>query len=73
MIAFLKSKKIVVDMFINIFAVSLPVMVLQFIVYPYLSRCLPEEKYGLMLTFYSLWFVISNSLGNSSCPAQMVT
>lgn len=64
MIKFLKEKKIIVDMFINIFAVSLPVVVLQFIVYPYLSKFLTEDAYGLMLTFYSLWFVISNSLGN---------
>ena len=63
MLGFLK-KKVIGDMMLNIFAVSLPIVTLQLIVYPYLSKVLSEEIYGLMLTFYSFWFVISNSLGN---------
>lgn len=51
-------------MALNICAVSLPVVVLQLVIYPYLSQRMSEEAYGLMLTLYSIWLVISNSLGN---------
>lgn len=37
---------------------------LQLIVYPYISRRIDTDGYGLMIAMYSVWMVISNSLGN---------
>lgn len=59
-----KQWKIVLDMGLNICAVSAPIAVLQLMVYPYLAKNLDSEIYGLMLTMYSVWMVVSNSLGN---------
>lgn len=59
-----KQWKFVFDMGLNICAVSAPIAVLQLAVYPYLAKSLDGEIYGLMLTLYSVWMVVSNSLGN---------
>lgn len=59
-----KQWKVVFDMGLNICAVSVPIAVLQLAVYPYLAKSLDGELYGLMLALYSVWMVVSNSLGN---------
>lgn len=56
--------KIIFDMCLNISASGAPIAVLQLIIYPYLASHISSEEYGLMITLYSLWIVISNSLGN---------
>lgn len=56
--------KIFFDMCLNIGASGAPIAVLQLIIYPYLASHISSEEYGLMITLYSLWVVISNSLGN---------
>lgn len=60
----IKHKKIVLDMFLNIIAVTIPIAVLQFIVYPITAKAIGSDEYGLMLTIYSVWIMVSNSLGN---------
>lgn len=59
-----KKIRIFLDMGLNIFAVGFPVAMLQLIVYPYISRKTDTDSYGLMITMYSVWMVISNSFGN---------
>ena len=56
--------KILFDMCLNIGASGAPIAVLQLIISPYLASHISSEEYGLMITLYSLWVVISNSLGN---------
>ena len=58
------KKKVVSDMILNIIAAALPVALLQLIIYPHLAKILGGDEYGLMLTIYSIWIMISNSLGN---------
>ena len=58
------KKKIVVDMCLNIIAVTIPVAVLQLIVYPITAKSIGGDSYGLMITIYSVWIMNSNSLGN---------
>lgn len=58
------KKKVVSDMILNIVAAALPVALLQLIIYPHLAKSLGGDEYGLMLTIYSIWIMISNSLGN---------
>lgn len=57
-------KKIVYDMILNIIAVAIPIAILQLLVYPITAERLGGTEYGLMLTIYSMWIMISNSLGN---------
>lgn len=59
-----KRWKFILDMGLNIGAVSAPIAILQLIIYPYLAKQLSAEEYGLMITMYSMWIVVSNSLGN---------
>ena len=59
-----KKIRLVLDMGLNIFAVGFPVAMLQLIVYPFISRKTDTDSYGLMITMYSAWMVLSNSLGN---------
>ncbi len=58
------KRKIMGDMVLNIIAVMIPVASLQLVVYPITARIVGSESYGLMLTVYSVWIMISNSLGN---------
>lgn len=58
------KKKIVFDMCLNIVAAALPVAMLQLIIYPQVANNLGGDEYGLMLTIYSIWIMITNSLGN---------
>lgn len=55
--------KMVQDMMLNIIATSVPIAVLQLIIYPLAARCLGSDTYGLMLTIYSIWIMLPNSLG----------
>lgn len=58
------NKKVLYDILLNIVSISIPVFILQFIVYPISSRFFDADTYGLMLTIYSLWIMISNTFGN---------
>lgn len=60
-----KRKKIIGDMCLNIIACTIPIAVLQLVVYPMTAKNIGGDNYGLMLTIYSAWMMISNSLGSS--------
>lgn len=51
-------------MVLNVSAAAVPLMMLQLVAYPVLARYLPEDDYGLMITMYSLWMMVSSTLGN---------
>lgn len=57
------KNKMVQDMMLNIIGTSVPIAVLQLIVYPIVAKSLGSESYGFMLTVYSIWIMIPNSLG----------
>ena len=59
-----QKKQIIFDMVLNIIAVTVPVAVLQLVIYPVTARNIGSEEYGLMLTIYSVLIMVSNSLGN---------
>lgn len=58
------KKKVIGDMMLNIIAAGLPVAMLQLIIYPKVAVIVGDNEYGLMLTIYSVWIMVSNSLGN---------
>lgn len=59
-----KKWKIFFDICLNIGATGIPIAILQLVVYPCVAKRISTDVYGLMITFYSMWIVISNSLGN---------
>lgn len=54
----------ITDMLLNIIAATVPIAILQLLVYPMTAKIIGSDEYGLMLTIYSVWIIISNSLGN---------
>lgn len=52
------------DMMLNIIASMMPIALLQLVIYPIAARTIGGNEYGLMITIYSAWNMISNSLGN---------
>lgn len=60
----MKRKKVIYNVILNICASAVPVAILQLFIYPILARNMETDHYGLMLTVYSAWMMISNSLGN---------
>lgn len=44
-------------MCLNIIAVTIPVAVLQLIVYPITAKSIGGDSYGLMITIYSVWIM----------------
>ena len=61
----MKSKKIYIDMILNLMAAGLPLLVLQVIIYPLASRKMNADTYGLMIAIYSLMLLVNDSLGKS--------
>lgn len=58
------KKKILIDMFLNIIAVSIPTIVLQLIILPLLARYMPDDRYGLLVTILALLNVVPSTMGN---------
>lgn len=58
------KNKLIKDMALNIIAAALPLAMLQLIIYPQIAKSIGGDEYGLMLTIYSIWIMVSNSLGN---------
>lgn len=58
------KKKAIFDVLLNITAAALPIAMLQLVVYPMAAKILGGDEYGLMLTIYSIWILVSNALGN---------
>lgn len=60
----LQKKTIIYDVVLNLAAVVMPLALLQLLVYPQVAKHIAGQEYGLMLTIYSVWIMIPNSVGN---------
>ena len=60
----IKNRKFFTDIILNIIAGAMPMAMLQLIIYPKIAKVAGGDEYGLMLTIYSVWIMVSNSLGN---------
>ena len=58
------KKRIVYDSILNIVATTIPIAIIQLIIYPFIARELGDAQYGLMITLISLVNLTSNSFGN---------
>ena len=61
---FFSYKKVILDVILNISAATLPIAVLQLLIYPRIAKEIGGDEYGLLLTIYSIWFMLPNSFGN---------
>lgn len=64
MISSSAKKKAIFDILLNLIAATLPIVMLQLIIYPRTAAMLGGNEYGFMLTIYSIWIMLPNSLGN---------
>lgn len=61
----MNKKKIVYDVLINIISSSIPIVLLQMLVLPYIARFMPGSKYGLVITVISVLNVVPSTIGNT--------
>ena len=71
--AIVKNKKVLIDVVLNITAAAVPIAILQLFIYPHVAPIVGSDEYGLMVTIYSVWIMISNSLGNVLNNIKLLT
>lgn len=67
-----KSKRVMLDMFINLFGTALPLIGLQLIVYPIVAKIIPQESYGQMQSLMSVIYLVSGTLGGALSTTRLV-
>lgn len=68
----MKIKKFIGDTTLNLIASFIPVIVLQLIIYPIVSRNVSEAEYGLMISIYSMISLVSGTLGGELCNLRLL-
>ena len=58
------KKKVAFDMVLNIVAVAIPALALQFVILPAVSHHMPDSNYGLFVTLLAVLDVFPGTLGN---------
>ncbi|MCM3771785.1 hypothetical protein M3225_15055 [Priestia aryabhattai] len=58
------SKKVIQDVFLNLIATALPILILQFVCLPIISNIEGVETFGQILSLISLFTLISFPIGN---------
>lgn len=69
----MNKKKFLLDFVLNLLATSIPLFILQFICLPYVNKIFGEQEYGLVVTYISLFSLISHSFGNSLNNARLIS
>lgn len=67
-----KNKAIIIDMIVNIMGTGIPLVILQLVIYPLVSRILNENSYGQMLSIMSVLYLISGTLGVSLSTTRLI-
>lgn len=68
----IKYKKRYKDLILNTIAIALPIGVLQLFIYPNLAKDLGNEKYGLLISIYSIWTLVSAALSGALNSIKLV-
>lgn len=58
------KKKIIFDSILNIVAATIPIAIIQLIIYPFIAHKSGNQEYGLMITLVSLFNLIGFPYGN---------
>ena len=67
-----KSKRIVLDMLINLIGTGFPLVVLQLIIYPIVAQKISADAYGLMQTTMSLVYLTGGMLGGALSTTRLI-
>lgn len=67
-----KRKKIIIDMLLNIVATAVPTVVLQLIILPLLSKSMPDQSYGLIVTILAILNVVPSTIGNALNNVRLI-
>lgn len=68
----LSVKGFMTDSFLNIIITFVPLIVLQFIIYPILAENMTQTEYGTMITGYSLIYLVGGTLGTELNKVRLV-
>lgn len=60
------------DLILNTIAIGLPIGILQLFIYPNLARELGNEEYGLLISIYSIWTLVSGALSGALNSIKLV-
>ena len=69
---FRNNWKMIGDVILNLIAAAIPIVILQFVVYPSIATQIDADEYGLMIAIYSLLCMVSFSLGNAINNTRLV-
>ncbi|MGX7150966.1 lipopolysaccharide biosynthesis protein [Enterococcus ureasiticus] len=72
LVKIMRYKEIVKDILINLLSVMLVMTVIQLLVFPYLSRKLPDELFGQIIALYGMNNMIILFLGNTLGNVRML-
>ena len=67
-----KKKRIATEMLINLVGTGLPLIALQLIVYPIVSRTIDADAYGRMQSLISVIFLISGTIGGALSTTRLI-
>lgn len=67
-----KSKRVALDMLINLAGTGLGLAVLQLIIYPIVSNQMDSDSYGQMLSIMSTVYIVSGTLGLALSTTRLV-
>lgn len=68
----INTKKLAVDMLINLVGTAISLSVLQLLIYPMVARVLAAEEYGQMQSIVSVVYLFSGTLGTGLCTTRLV-
>jgi len=67
-----KSKRIMVDMLINLVGTGFPLVVLQLIIYPIVAQKISVDAYGQMQSAMSLVYLVGGTLGGALSTTRLI-
>ncbi len=67
-----KSKRVILDMIINLAGTGLPLIALQLVVYPIVAKEISAEAYGRMQSLISVIFLISGTIGSALSTTRLI-
>ena len=67
-----KSKRIALDMIINLVGTGFPLFVLQIVIYPIVAKMIPAETYGQMQSTLSVIYLVGGTMGGALSTTRLI-
>lgn len=68
----MKYKKFLSDSILNIIVTFVPLVILQFLIYPFIAQTISKEEYGIMIAVYSFIYMMGGTLGTELNKERLV-